>query len=39
MKGKFTSSTRWRKKLENRRNPVVDIPAKMSRFGKGTMLV
>jgi alkylated DNA nucleotide flippase Atl1 len=40
MKHKFTSRTRWREKLEKPQEPkVVDIPPKMSRFGKGTMLI
>jgi hypothetical protein len=40
MKSKFTSRTRWREKLEKQQEPkVVSIPPKMSRFGKGTMLI
>lgn|SRR5436190_1503420 len=40
MKRKFTSRTRWREKLEKPQQPkVVQIPPKMSRFGKGTMLI
>ena len=40
MKDKFTSRTRWREKLEKEQDPkVVNIPPKMSRFGKGTMLI
>ncbi|HEX3142565.1 MAG TPA: hypothetical protein VHQ64_01250 [Pyrinomonadaceae bacterium] len=40
MKSKFTSRTRWREKLEKPQQPkVVQIPPKMSRFGKGTMLI
>ena len=40
MKNKFTSRTRWREKLEKEQEPkVVNIPPKMSRFGKGTMLI
>lgn len=40
MKSKFTSRTRWREKLEKPQEPkVVQIPPKMSRFGKGTMLI
>ena len=40
MKSKFTSRTRWREKLEKPQDPkVVQIPPKMSRFGKGTMLI
>lgn len=40
MKSKFTSRTRWREKLEKPQEPkVVAIPPKMSRFGKGTMLI
>ena len=34
------SRTSWREKLERPQEPrVVDIPPKMSRFGKGTMLI
>jgi hypothetical protein len=40
MKSKFASGTRWREKLEKPQQPkVVQIPPKMSRFGKGTMLI
>lgn len=40
MKSKFTSRTRWREKLDKPQEPkVVAIPPKMSRFGKGTMLI
>jgi hypothetical protein len=40
MKTSFTSRTRWRDKLQKPQEPkVVEIPAKMSRFGKGTMLI
>jgi len=40
VKNKFTSRTRWREKLEKEQEPkVVNIPPKMSRFGKGTMLI
>jgi alkylated DNA nucleotide flippase Atl1 len=40
MTSKFTSRTRWREKLEKQQEPkVVKIPPKMSRFGKGTMLI
>jgi hypothetical protein len=40
MKAKFTSRTSWREKLEKPQVPkVVNIPPKMSRFGKGTMLI
>ncbi len=40
MKSKFTSRTRWREKLEKPQEPkVVQIPATMSRFGKGMMLI
>jgi alkylated DNA nucleotide flippase Atl1 len=40
MINKFTSRTRWREKLEKEQEPkVVKIPPKMSRFGKGTMLI
>src|ERR1051325_1911956 len=40
MKSKFSSRTRWREKLEKPQEPkVVQIPPKMSRFGKGTMLI
>ena len=40
MKSKFSSRTRWREKLEKPQQPkVVQIPPKMSRFGKGTMLI
>ena len=40
MKSKFASRTRWREKLEKPQQPkVVQIPPKMSRFGKGTMLI
>jgi hypothetical protein len=40
MKSKFSSRTSWRQKLEKPQEPkVVQIPAKMSRFGKGTMLI
>ena len=36
----FKSKTRWREKLEKPQAPkVVQIPEKMSRFGKGTMLI
>ena len=40
MKSKFSSRTRWREKLEKPQEPkVVQIPPKMSRFGRGTMLI
>ena len=40
MKTKFTSRTRWREKLETPQEPkLVDIPPKMSHFGKGRMLI
>jgi len=40
MKSKFTTRKSWREKLETPQEPkVVDIPPKMSRFGKGTMLI
>jgi len=40
MTNKFNSRTRWREKLEKQQDPkVVKIPPKMSRFGKGTMLI
>jgi len=40
MKREFTSRTRWREKLEKPQEPkVVPVPPKMSRFGKGTMLI
>jgi hypothetical protein len=40
MTSKFTGRTRWREKLEKEQEPkVVKIPPKMSRFGKGTMLI
>src|SRR5690349_10181227 len=40
MTGKFISRTRWREKLEKEQEAkVVKIPPKMSRFGKGTMLI
>ena len=40
MKTKFTSRTSWRAKLENPQEPrLVAVPAKMSRFGTGTMLI
>jgi hypothetical protein len=40
MTSKFTSRTRWREKLEKEQEPkVVKIPPKMSRFGRGTMLI
>ena len=40
MKSKFSSRTSWREKLERPQEPkVVQIPPKMSRFGKGTMLI
>jgi alkylated DNA nucleotide flippase Atl1 len=40
MKNKFNSRTSWREKLEKPQDPkVVDIPPKLSRFGKGTMLI
>ena len=40
MTGKFTSRTRWREKLEKEQEAkVVKTPPKMSRFGKGTMLI
>ena len=40
MKSKFSSRSSWREKLEKPQEPkVVQIPPKMSRFGKGTMLI
>ena len=40
MTDKFISRTRWREKLEKEQEAkVVKIPPKMSRFGKGTMLI
>jgi hypothetical protein len=40
MTSKFTSRTRWREKLEKPQEPkIVNIPPKMVRFGKGTMLI
>ncbi len=40
MKSKFASATRWREKIEKPQEPkVVPVPPKMSRFGKGTMLI
>jgi hypothetical protein len=40
MKSEWTSRTRWRDKLEKPQEArIVDIPPKMSRFGKGTMLI
>jgi len=40
MERKFTSRTSWRAKLEKPQDPkIVKVPPKMSRFGKGTMLI
>jgi alkylated DNA nucleotide flippase Atl1 len=40
MKTKFTSRTTWRAKLEKSQEPrLVAVPAKMSRFGTGMMLI
>ena len=40
MKTKLTSRTSWRAKLEKPQQPkVVPVPPKMSRFGKGSMLI
>src|SRR5438093_12358240 len=40
MKSKFSSRSSWREKLEKAQEPkVVQIPPKMSRLGKGTMLI
>jgi hypothetical protein len=40
MKNKFSSRTSWREKLEKPQDvKVVKIPPKMSRFGRGTMLI
>jgi hypothetical protein len=40
MKTKFTSRTSWRTKLEKPQEPkLVSVPPKMSRFGKGLMLI
>lgn len=40
MKTKFTTRTSWRAKLERPQEPrLVAIPAKMSRFGAGMMLI
>ena len=40
MKTKFTTRTSWRAKLEKPQEPrLVAVPAKMSRFGTGTMLI
>src|ERR1041384_8343107 len=40
MKNKFSSRTSWREELEKPQDvKVVKIPPKMSRFGRGTMLI
>lgn len=40
MKTKFVSRVPWREKLEKPQQPkLVEVPPKMSQFGKGTMLV
>ena len=40
MERKFTSRTSWRAKLEKPQEAkVVKVPPKMSRFGRGTMLI
>ena len=40
MKNEFRSRTSWREKLEKPQDvKVVKIPPKMSRFGRGTMLI
>lgn len=40
MKTKLTTRTSWRAKLEKAQEPrLVAVPAKMSRFGTGTMLI
>ena len=40
MKSKFTSRTSWREKLERPQEArLVKVPPKMSRFGKGMMLI
>jgi hypothetical protein len=40
MTNTFTSRTRWREKLQKPQEPrIVKVPPKMSRFGKGTMLI
>jgi alkylated DNA nucleotide flippase Atl1 len=40
MKTKFTTRTSWRAKLEKPQEPrLVAVPAKMSRFGNGMMLI
>jgi hypothetical protein len=40
MKSKFSSRVPWREKLEKPQQPkLVKVPPKMSRFGKGTMLI
>ncbi len=40
MKTKFTNRTSWRAKLEKPQEPrLVAVPAKMSRFGSGRMLI
>ena len=40
MKGQFKSRKSWREKLEKPQQPrLVKVPSKMSRFGKGTMLI
>ena len=39
MRSSFKSRTPWSEKLEKPQQPVVQIPPKMSHFGKGTMLI
>lgn len=40
MKSKFTSRVPWREKMERPQEPkLVQVPPKMSRFGKGMMLI
>ena len=40
MKNKFTSRVPWREKMERPQEPrLVQVPPKMSRFGKGMMLI
>jgi len=40
MKNKFMRRIPWREKMERPQEPkLVPVPAKMSRFGKGMMLI
>ena len=40
MKSKFTSRVPWREKMERPQEPkLVQVPPKMTRFGKGMMLI